>query len=260
MSEEKKNPATEFLREKNAAPAKHQEKHLQLWQTWKDNKQTPDHLEPLMKTFEPKVRQKMREWKAPNIPEAVFKAELQKHLITAFETYDPQKAALSTHVERRLMKAMRFNNQHQNFAYIPEGKSEYIGKINKARDQLTEDFGRAPTFDEISKHMNVKGLTPKKVEEVVGAMRRDIPASRDEGGLRRFEKNQGNEITRDREVLALLPYSLSPDEKQLFEHMFYADGRTKEVSTNELAKTLGKSSPQISRLKSSILEKLKKYR
>jgi DNA-directed RNA polymerase specialized sigma subunit len=196
----------------------------------------------------------------PTSPEATFKAELQKHLISAFETYDPAKAALSTHVERRLMKAMRFNNQHQNFAYIPEGQSEHIGKINKARDQLTEDFGRAPTFEEISKHINVKGLTPKKVETIVGAMRKDIAASKDDGGLRRFERPGNLEMIRDREALAMLPYSLSADEKQLFEHMFHEDGRVKETSTNELAKKLGKSSPQISRLKSSIIEKLKKYR
>jgi hypothetical protein len=156
------NPVEDYVKEKTAAKEQRKKHELQLWQTWKEQGEQPNHLQPLLKLYEPLLAQKVRLWKAPQVPESAFKAELQTHLIKAFQGYDPARgAAINTHVEKRLEKAKRYNNRYQNLAYIPEGQSGMIGSIAKARDVLTDQFGRAPTTDEIADHLS---LTPKRLD------------------------------------------------------------------------------------------------
>lgn len=245
------NPVEEFLKEKNAALQQKRDQELQHLNTWRQT-QDPAHLEPLLKSYEPVVAMKMRQYKAPALNEAAFRAELQKHLIGAFQSFDPSRGAqLSTHVENRLRKVQRFNNRFQNMAYIPEGQAQHIGRINKAKDELAEQFGRDPTHDEIADHI---GMPVKQVSKVIGSQRRDIPAST-------FESDP-TEIAmhRDQEVLDLLPYNLSKDETQVFNHIFGQNGARQIGSTNDIAKTLGKSPSQVSRLRTSILKKYQQYK
>lgn len=245
------NPVESFLTTKQAALQQKREQELHQLHLWKQTGK-PEHLEPLLKSYEPLVAQKLRQFKAPAVNESAFRAELQKHLIGAFESYDPSRGAvLSTHVENRLKKAQRYNNKYQNIGYIPEGQSQHIGRINKAQDELTDQFGRPPTHDEIADHI---GQPVKMVAKVLKAQRRDIPAST-------FE-NDPTEIAmhRDQEVLSLLPYNLSADEKQVFNHIFGQNGFRQISSTNDIAKALGKSPSQVSRLKTSILKKYDQYR
>ena len=245
------NPVEQFLSTKEAALQQKREKEHQQLTLWKQTGQ-PEHLEPLLKSYEPVIAQKVRQYKAPAVNEAAFRAELQKHLIGAFESFDPSRGAqLSTHVENRLRKAQRFNNRYQNIAYIPEGQAQYIGKINKAQDELTDQFGRPPTHDEIADHI---GIPPKQVGKIIKAQRRDIAASS-------FESDP-TEIAmhRDQEVLSLLPYNLTADERQVFNHIFGQEGAKKITDTNSIAAAIGKSAPQVSRLRTSILNKYQQYK
>lgn len=246
-----KSPVDEFLVTKEAAMQAKREQELQQLGLWKKT-QDPEHLAPLLKSYEPVIAQKMRQFRAPAVSEPAFKSELQKHLIGAFQTFDPSRGAqLSTHVENRLMKAQRYNTRYQNLAYIPEGKTKHIGKINKARDILSEEFGRPPTHSEIADHL---GMPLKQISQVISSQRRDIPASS-------FESDPAEiAMHRDQEVLDLLPYNLTPDEKQVFNHIFGREGAQKLDSTNAIAARLGKSAPQVSRLKTSILNKYKQYK
>lgn len=245
------NPVDTFLLEKRSAIQQKREQELKQLNLWQQTKK-PEHLEPLIKAYEPLVAQKMRQFKAPTVNEAAFKAELQKHLIGAFESYNPDRGAmLSTHVENRLKKAQRYNNRFQNFAYIPEGQARYIGKINKATDELTDKFGRPPTHSEIGDHI---GLPPKQVAKIVGAQRRDIAASS-------FESDPTEvAMHRDQEVMGLLSFNLTPDEKKVFNHISGQEGARKISGTNEIAAAIGKSPSQVSRLRSSILAKYNQYK
>lgn len=244
-------PLDHALEDKEKRATERKAREVGLWREWNDGGRKSEHLEPLLQAYKPLIAQKVREWRPPAIPESAFKAELETHLIKGLETYNPERAALSTHLNVRLQKAKRYMVQHQNLAYIPEGQAAYIGKIQKARDQLTDELGRAPTHIEIGKQV---GLTPKRVGTIVSAMRKDIPASV-------FgESDPGTKATaREREVLSLLRYNLGPEELTVFKHLYGQDGHARIQSTNELAQKLNKSPSQISRLKSSILRKYKQY-
>lgn len=221
--------------------------HLERWRASGD----PEHLEPLLKAYEPVIQSKIRQYKAPSVNESAFRAELQTHLIKAFETYDPSRGTqLNTHVQNHLLKATRYNNLNQNFAYMPEGQTSIIGKIQRAQNQLNEDLGREPTHAEIAAHI---GRPTSVVSRTLKSNRKDIPASKFEDDPDEFAAH------RSAEVLSLLPHSLNEEENQVFSHLMGHEGHEQITSTNALAQKLGKTAPQISRIRSSILTKYKGY-
>lgn len=221
------------------------DRDIALWQAWKDSGKDPNHLDPLLDAYQPLVAMKMREWRAPAIPPAAFQAELHGQLIRAFDTYNPSRGtALATHVHHRIQKAKRYMNQYQNIGYIPENKSKHIGALLRAQSMLGEDLGREPTPDELSDHL---GMPVKRVLQVQQSLRRDVASSALESDPTTIANNP-----RMAEVLDLLPHSLSADERQVFDHIYGRNGKAQITSTGTLAKTLGKSPSQISRLRSSI--------
>ena len=243
------NPVTDFLEHSDSLANTRNQKEWEQVQAWRGG--TPPHnpelLQPLMHAYSPVMARKLRQWKAPAVPEAAFQAELQKHFIRALKTYNPNKgAALATHVENNLKKAQRFNMRYQNVAYIPEAKASKIGKIDRARAELLEDLGREPTHAEIGSYL---GTTPKMVSQIEAARIRDIPASA-------FEDDPGEyAISQDRELLALLPYRLDDREKKVFNHLYGLNGAKQIQKGNVLAKELGMSPSDLSRIRTSILKK-----
>jgi DNA-directed RNA polymerase specialized sigma subunit len=262
MSE--KNPVGAYFQSKEAAQTKRKADEIALWKKWKDSGEQPKHLAPLLKLYEPVFAQKVRLWKPPMVPESAFKADLQTHAIKAFQTYDPSRgAAHNTHIEQRLKKSLRYGNRGANLLYIPEGQSSQIGKLNKAKDALTEDLGRDPTRAEIAQHT---GMSVKRVTTILSAVRRDIPMGRS-GGEEGLDYGAGDGSGRgfeDQQIAVaqnILPdiFPNKPEMHQLFNYTFGTNGHTKITKTNDLAKKMGKSAPQISRMKTQMGQTLRKH-
>lgn len=231
------------------------------WEQWKQNP-TPETMEPLIQRFEPLIKQRARSWKAPNVNQAAMHTNMLINAVDAFQTYNPeyvptfgkQPAALKTHLENRLQKAKRFNIQQQNYAYMPEGQVSHIGRINQAQDLLREELGREPTSKELVDHLNpgLEGrmkLTEKKVERILQGQRKDVIGSTFESDPTPYA------VQREREVIGLLRPNLSADQQQVFDHLYGQSGKERIESTTQLAKVLGKSPSQISRLRTGILQK-----
>jgi len=247
---EPKNPVDDYIDASLEKRAERDQKHLQLWETWKQDP-NPKTLQPLLKQFEPTFGHAVRSWKAPNVNESAFRAEITRHAIKALEGYDPNRgASLTTHVTGRIQKAKRFNTQAQNMAYIPEEKAKYIGQIDAAKDQLYDELGREPTHTEIAP---LVGISPKRVKEIQGLRRADIRSSS-------FQSDpQGHTSSRDQEIISLLRPELKGDEQKVYDYIYGQNGKPVVTSTGELARLLGKSPSQVSRLKNRIGEAYKKY-
>lgn len=252
------NPVDEYLGNEVEKRAARDQKDIEMWEAWKDNP-TKAYMKPLLQRFEPDFKRGVRQWKAPNVNEAAFKGNMMQHAIHAFQTYDPNRgASLSTHVTNGIRKSQRFNNKMQNLAYIPEGKSRYIGPIDAASDHLRDDLGRDPTHTEIAQQVNqVPGfrLTGKRVEEIQGLRRKDILGSA-------FESDpQGHTGSREREIVSLLRTTLSTeDEKTVYDYVYGANGKPRVTSTGDIANKMGKSPSQISRIKGRIAAAYDKYK
>jgi hypothetical protein len=245
-----KNPVEDYLDARKEKNASRDDKHTELWQTWKADP-NPQTLKPLLQQFAPTFNHAIKSWKAPNVNEAAFRAEIQSHAIKAFGNYDPNRgASLTTHVTGRIQKAKRFNTQSQNMAYIPEDKAKWIGKIDAAKDQLYEELGRDPTHIELAP---LVGISPKRVKEIQGLRRADIRSST-------FQSDPGGySSSRDQEIISLLRSELKGDEQLVYDHIYGQNGKPVVTSTGELGRLLGKSPSQISRLKSRIAAAYKKY-
>lgn len=245
-----KTEVDDYLESKFEKRAERDEHDIALWQTWKANK-TPQTLQPLLKRFEPTLNAKVRDWKAPNVNETAFRSVLQSHAIKAFENYNPDRgASLNTHVTTRIEGAKRFNTRSQNVAYIPEDKVKYIGKIDAARDQLYDELGREPTHAEIAPFV---GIPAKRVKEIQGLRRADLRASA-------FQSDPSGYVgSRDQEVISLLRPELKEEDHPVFDHLYGMNGLPVITSTGALAKKLGKSPSQISRIKNRIAAAYKKY-
>jgi DNA-directed RNA polymerase specialized sigma subunit len=241
------NPLTDFMYAQKERNVKKREETQQLWQTWHDSGRKPQHLEPLLNNFSGLIDVRTKEWKPPMIPKSAFEAEVTKHVIKAIESYKPDRgASLNTHVNVRVQKAKRYMVQQQNLARIPEAQAYMIGNIQRAQDQLEEDFGRPPTHAEIASHI---GMPEKRVSTVIRAMRRDIPSSKWE------TEPEPQQVQREQEILPLLRFSLEPHEQKVFDHIYGYEGAPVIQSTNALAKRLGMSPSQVSRIKTSIISK-----
>ena len=251
------NPVSDYFQTKEAAKADRKENELRLWHAWKNSNEDPRKLQPLLKLYGGLLSQKMTRWKAPTVPAAVFKAELETQLIKAFKTYDPNRgAALNTHVENRLPKAMRYNNRYQNVAAIPEEKARWIGKITNATSRLQEELGREPTHEEIGNHL---GMNAKKVKTIMDAQKKFVPMGRS-AGEDNYDYRSGSEVTahefEDSQIAIatqILPQLFPKQEHQdVYKHIFGVDGYKQISSTSALAKKLGKSDSQISRMKKHV--------
>jgi DNA-directed RNA polymerase specialized sigma subunit len=249
------NPISAFLEAKTAAIDSRKERDLGLWKQWKSGGKRPEDLDPLLKAYAPVFNQKTTQWKAPAIPKASFRAELATQFIKALDTYDPNRgAALNTHVDYNLRKAMRYVNRFQNRAYIPEGQTGQIGTIDKAHDELSEEFGRPPSFAEIGKHI---GMPAGRVETIQKARRRDIRASDfEEDPTERGSSYEEQSIAVAKNILPQI-FPDKPEMHQLFHYTFGTGGFPQVTSTTELAKKMKKTQPQISRMKTQMGNTLK---
>ena len=246
------NPVDTFLTASQERNAKKREATQNMWHTWNDSGRQPEHLEPLINTFQGLIGARVKEWKPPSLPKSAFEAELTKHVIKAIEGYDPNRgASLNTHVTVRIQKAKRYMVQQQNFARIPEGQTYRIGDINRARDELEEDLGRVPTHIEIGAHL---GMPAKLVGTIVRAQRRDIASSA-------WESDPDTTVTfRELEILPLMRDTLTDDkQKAVFDHIYGYGGAAKITSTGQLAGRLGLSSSQVSRIKTRLGASFKSY-
>ena len=239
---------------------------MELWKRWKKSGK-PEHLEPLLQAFEPLVQQKMQFYRAPfSAPKSAFKAELQTHLINAFETYDPSKGAgLNTHVHYRIQKAMRYNAKHQNLAYIPAGQARLITPIKKATEELRELHGRDPTPEELETHLRANGeedfrdITAKRIETVIKAQRATVPSSHLESDpTSHFPGFEEQQIAVAADILPDI-FPNKPEMHDLFHYTFGTGGKPQITSTSQLAKKLGKTDQQISHMKTQMGSVLRKF-
>ena len=261
------NPINEYVSNETAAQTKRKAHEIELWARWKNEGQQREHLQPLLKLYDGVFGQKMRAWKPPMVPDSVFHAELQKQFINALDAYDPSRgAALNTHVENRLKKAMRLGNRYANLSYIPEAQAGKIGKLLRAQTELTEEYGRPPTHAEIANHL---GMHEKQVTTVLKAVKRDVPMSITGGpegtgmdyaaGAERTGRGfEDQQIAVASTILPTL-FPNKPEMAQLFHYTFGTGGHPQIQSTSTLAKKMGKSEPQISRMKTQMGGILRKH-
>ena len=82
------------------------EKELLLWQEWKTTGSNRARNE-LLRSIDPLLQKQVNKFQSSPIPRTALETEARMLALKAFETYDPSKAQLNTHVTILLL-CLRF--------------------------------------------------------------------------------------------------------------------------------------------------------
>lgn len=240
-------------------------REIELWKTWKNAPaaQKPQHLNPLLESFTPLIQARVNLFKnRTEIPTSAIEHEHKKEFIKALETYDPSKgAALGTHITNRLRKVDRYIESNKNFTRITENIYSKIGAFNGVKSELTEQLGHAPSDQHIHDHL-VKNphptlgvLSMKDIGRLNREQRRGLIQTghdtEDFGGTPHFS-------SRDDEVIHLVQYKLTEPEKAVYEYTFGLNGKP-QMKPGDIAKTLRMDNSKVSKLRTSIFNKMSPY-
>lgn len=253
------NPVDDFLDtvdslEKQADDdlKKRQSKELEMWQQWKTGGMQQEHLRPLIRSFKPLINHRANVWagKVRDVPPAAIRAEFTNQFVSALRTYDPNRGAgLGTHISHQLKKAQRFVTTYQNPGRIPENRIYKIRELQDAEQHLDDKLGRPPTQIELADHMK---WSPRDVD----VLQREVRKARPTG---QFESDPSTFVpSKQKEILRLLPYELTNEERAVFEHLYGVGGKPR-LGPGQIARKLGMSAPKVSRLKRAIADKYDKY-
>jgi DNA-directed RNA polymerase specialized sigma subunit len=225
---------------------------MKLWQGWVDGGKQPEDTEKLLTNFKGLIRSQSNKYaRTQNIPSSAIHAQFQTQAMHAFDNYDPNRGTkLSTHMTNQMKRARRFVNTYQNIGRIPEPRINKITEFKDARMRLEDDLQRPPSAHELSDNLKwpVKHIVAMEHE-----IRDEIPASRFPGEVASIKPSK------DAEILRLIQYELSPEEKSVFEYSMGQNGKP-QLKPGDIAKKLNMQPSKVSRLKLAIANKVGRYR
>jgi len=252
---EDRDPLLDFLEladelDKEAASSR-AKKDFELWQQWDKGGRKAEDLEPLMKQMNPLINRAANVYAGKvNIPRSAVKAEFQIQAINAFGNYDPKRgAALGTHMTWQLKKGKRFISTYQNIGRIPETRIHHITTFKNARDELNDSLGREPTAHELASKLK---WPTTQVSAMELELRKEVPTSTLQSDMTSLKPS------REGELLRLIQYDLTNEEKAVYEHLLGVNGKP-QLKPGQIATKLKMSPSKVSRIKNSIGRKAKKF-
>jgi DNA-directed RNA polymerase specialized sigma subunit len=253
----------EFIKESSKAKPEWEERgkrDFELWKTWKDSGEHPDHFRPLLHQFRGILNQGIRRWENQiDIPPAVIHAEFNKQFLNAARQYDPKKnASFGAYIKQFCLKKVgRYFTTYQNPARIVETRSGHQrGLYNNAVSVLSDQFGREPTTDELSEHL---GWSPAEIGRARAEGRRMLTSgSTAEGATMQAKDESLNTPSRELEVLKLVKPMLTPEETKVYEYLVGDAGRPK-LKPGEIADREGWNPSKVTRYKNAIAAKIEQY-
>lgn len=221
------------------------DKELELWKAWKANPNN-DTLKPLLTSLNPLMENQVSKLQG-NLPRSALKAQMMKLTIESLPKYDPNVAQLNTFITNNAgMKLHRYVYNYQNMASIPEPRTILIGKFNRVKDNLENELGRPPTYDEIGKEMK---MSVKQLKLLDKELRQDL--IQDEQYTNIF----GDDHSDLDENLVLLHAELFGTDKEVMEYLYGMEGKP-ELSNNEIAQKLNISPSMVVQIKNKIAKRL----
>ena len=204
-------------------------KREQELELWKEYNTTGDSkkLNQLLESFDPLIQREVNVFKAAPVPTEAVKIHAQVLAKKAFDTYDPTRSQLNTHLVNSLKKLNRFIYENQNIAKIPEHRILRITQYKSVVDQLRESLLREPSSMEISNEMHIPLAEVQRLES---ELRQDLElrneTADEEGGGFFLDPQQFTDKTL--EAIHFVYYSV-PDQatKSLMELYFGLFGKTK---------------------------------
>ena len=227
------------------------EKDIRLWNKYKD---TGDivYKQQLLKQFTPLIHSQVKKWDGV-VPIGVLTNEAKILASKAIDSYSPTKgAALGTHIANNLAPISRIVYTYQNTARLPENLTLKMQSFNSANEHLVSKLGREPTTDELRDEL---GWTAADINRIKTYNRNDLIES--VGNV--SGDFYGADDADDDSELAAIYFSLTPEEKRLFEDMTGYNTNI-VLSTEQILKKYSLTQAQLSYKKHLLTQKIDRLR
>lgn len=226
-------------------------KDIRLWNKYKDTGDVV-YKQQLLKQFAPLIHSQVKKWDGV-VPRGVLNNEAKLLASKAIDSYSPNKgAALSTHIANNLAPISRIIYTYQNTARLPENLTLKMQSFNGAQEHLVSSLGRDPTTDELKDEL---GWAASDINRIKNYNRKDLIES---VGNVSGDFYNSDAMEQDSELAAIY-YSLTPDEKPLFEDTTGYNTNIK-LSTAQLLKKYNMSQAQLSYKKNLLTQKIDRIR
>lgn len=210
------------------------------------SKEIGDQLLDLHKDY---IQANVNKW-AGVVPQTVLDAYGKRYALDAFNSFDPNKgASINTHLYNNISQLSRIIYQHQNTVRIPEHQLQMIGKINQAKEYLTDSLGYEPSVDEIADHLS---LPKQHIAKIIKNQRADFLNDSDTE-MQTAVSEHDNKIS-DR--IFSYRQSLDIDKQKQFDALT-GFGGVKPLSPQNFGKKFKLKPYEVSRLKSHFAKELK---
>jgi len=222
---------------------------LDLWTSYKSNP-NKNTLEPLLNNFKGTINKSVNKWGGGNVSPAVLDIRAKKIAIDAFNSFNPSKSKLNTHLTNNLKGLSRPVYETQ-VARMPESRTLKVGTYLTANQELVNDLGRLPTAKELSDNLK---WNIKEVHRFRNELRSQYSTDPDKPvppGFETFNSEIGE--------LDFIYHDLNDQDKQVFESTTGYMG-SDILSTKSLVKKTGLTPGQISHSKRRIKAKVMGYR
>lgn len=228
-----------------------QQQELATWKEWKTTKD-PQKLGQLLTSIDPFIQNNINRYAGVPLPRPALESHARVLAIKAFETYDPTKSALNTHVGTHLRHLSRYVLDYQNVGRIPEHRGMQIARYHNAFSGLKDTLGREPSMLEMADHLK---WNPAEVERMQAEMRADLNVH--QGKEEAFFDTDFHNTDQTKDAVMFVYYSSTPEEQKILEYWFGLGGIPKK-SIAEMAFAMNRSESYIRKKSKELAEEVKK--
>ena len=213
---------------------------------WLKNK-SPENLSRVVESFYPTINSEITRYSGPK---NLLRSQAKILTIKAIKSFNPMSGAkLNSWVVTNLKPLSRYSVKQRDVK-IPEVAARQAAQVNRAFEDLRDEYGRDPTDEEIADEL---GITPRRVADV----RRKAVASVTSST---YDEIEGDDMTSVPGVVtpSKLPFAqeavyegLNSDDRFIFDSLTGLNG-AKQLSAKEVAARLGISPAAVSQRASRI--------
>ena len=225
------------------------DEELKTWKSWKKTKD-PQQLNSLIRSMDPFLQSYVNKFASSPLPRPALESQARILAVKAFETYDPKKAALNTHVGHHMKHLTRYVIEFQNVGKIPENRGIAISKFNNIKASLHDDLNREPNAIELSEALK---WSPREVERMQTELRSDLNVV--QGKEEAFFDTSYNTTDFTRDIVEFVYYSSSPEERNILEYWFGLAGKPR-LSVADMALRLNKTPDEIRKISKELAKRI----
>jgi DNA-directed RNA polymerase specialized sigma subunit len=133
--------------------------HYDQWKA----KPAPATKSKLLRSVDPVINQAIQTYGGVSKGSPVLRSRARKLALRSFESYDPQRASLRTHLMNQLQGLQRPAAQEAQIVRLPEGVALNKQHLDETEKELAYKLGRDPSDQQLANHT---GLSMKRIKHI----------------------------------------------------------------------------------------------